>query len=137
MNTTHALETTPSHATGGLLRFALTLDGVVTGAMGVAFVAGAALLDGWLGLPAGLIVGVGAFLTVYAGLVLRLATREAMPRVAVVAVIEANALWTAGSLLALALDWHEPSVAGQVIIAVQAVGTAAFAALQYLALRGA
>ena len=58
-----------------------------------------------------------------------------MPRAAVVTVIAANALWAVDSLLALALDWHEPTVAGQVVIAVQAVGCAAFAALQYLGLR--
>jgi hypothetical protein len=135
MNTDALAIPTTTQAGAGLLRFALTLDGVVTGAMGLAFAAGTAVLDGWLGLPAGLIVGVGAFLTAYAALVLRLATREPLPRPAVIAVIEANALWTVGSLLALALDWHEPSTAGQVIIAVQAVGTAAFAALQYVALR--
>ena len=129
---THALAT-PRHADGGLLRFALTLDGAVTGAMGVACVAGAPLLDGWLGLPASLLVAVGAFLAVYGALVLRLATRPV--RGAVIAVIAANAVWAADSLLALALDWHEPTVAGQVVIAVQAIGSAGFAALQYLGLR--
>lgn len=131
---THAIAT-PRHADGGLLRFALTLDGVVTGAMGVAFVAGAALLDGWLGLPASLLVAVGAFLAAYGALVLRLATRPV--RGAVIAVIAANAVWALDTLLALALDWHEPTVAGQVVIAVQAVGSAGFAALQYLGLRRA
>jgi hypothetical protein len=129
---THALAT-PRPADGGLLRFALTLDGVVTGAMGVAFLAGAALLDGWLGLPASLLVAVGAFLAVYGVLVLRLATRPV--RGAVIAVIAANAVWAVDTLLALALDWHEPTVAGQLVIAVQAVGSAGFAALQYLGLR--
>jgi hypothetical protein len=133
---THALDsTTTRHADGGLLRFALTLDGVVTGAMGVAFVAGAGLLDGWLGLPAGLIAAVGAFLAVYGALVLRLAQRPV--RAAVVAVIAANAVWAADTLLALALDWHEPTLAGQLVIAVQAVGCAGFAALQSLGLRRA
>ena len=129
---THALAT-PRHADGGLLRFALTLDGVVTGAMGVAFLAGAALLDGPLGLPTTLIAAVGAFLAVYGALVLRLAARPV--RGAVIAVIAANAVWAAATLLALALDWHEPTVAGQLVIAVQAVGCAGFAALQYLGLR--
>ena len=124
---------TPRTADSGLLKFALTLDGVVTGAMGVAFLAGAPLLDDPLGLPASLLVAVGAFLTVYGALVLRLATRPI--RAAVVTVIAANALWAADSLLALALDWHEPTLAGQLVIAVQAVGCAGFAALQYLGLR--
>jgi hypothetical protein len=132
---THALDTTTTttDADGGLLRFALTLDGVVTGAMGVAFLAGAALLDGWLSLPAGLLVAVGAVLTLYGALVLRLASRPV--RAAVVAVIAANVVWAADALVALALDWHEPSLAGQLVIAVQTVGCAGFAALQYLGLR--
>lgn len=131
---THALAT-PRHATGGLLRFALTLDGVATGANGVLYLAGAPLLDGWLGLPTGMLMAVGAALIVYAALVLRLATRTAMLRPAVVAVIAANALWTVDSLLALALDWFTPTTAGQILIAVQAVLVAGLAALQYIGLR--
>jgi len=128
---------TQRHATGGLLRFALTLDGVATGANGIVYLAGAPLLDGWLGLPAGMLAAVGAALIVYAGLVLRLATRPAMPRAAVVAVIAANAVWVVDSLLALALDWFSPTVAGQVLIAVQAVLVAGLATLQYVGLRRA
>jgi hypothetical protein len=129
----HAIAT-PRHATGGLLRFALMLDGVATGANGVLYLAGAPLLDGWLGLPTEMLIAVGAFLIVYAALVLRLATRPAMPRVAVVAVIVANALWAVDSLIALALDWFTPTTVGQVLIAVQAVLVAGLAALQYVGL---
>ena len=129
MDTTETL-VTPREAGGALLKFALTLDGVVTSANGIALLAGAALLDEWLGLPASLLVAVGAFLTVYGGLVLKLAGRPV--KAAVVAV---NVVWAADTLLALALDWHEPTLAGQLVIAVQAVGCAGFAALQYLGLR--
>jgi len=132
----HAIAT-PRHATGGLLRFALTLDGVATGANGVLYLAGAPLLDGWLGLPTEMLMAVGAFLIVYAALVLRLATRPAMPRVAVVAVIAANVLWAVDSLIALALDWFTPTTVGQVLIAVQAVLVAGLAALQYVGLKQA
>jgi hypothetical protein len=131
---THAVATT-RHATGGLLRFALMLDGVATGANGVLYLAGAPLLDGWLGLPAAMLAAVGAALIVYAGLVLRLATRPAMPRPAVVAVIAANALWVVDSFIALALDWFTPTLAGQVVIAVQAVLVAGLATLQYAGLK--
>ena len=128
---------TPRHATGGLLRFALLLDGVATGANGVIYLAGAPLLDGWLGLPTEMLMAVGAFLIAYAALVLRLATRPAMPRVAVVAVIAANVLWAVDSLIALALDWFTPTTVGQVLIAVQAVLVAGLAALQYVGLKQA
>jgi hypothetical protein len=132
----HAIAT-PRHATGGLLRFALMLDGVATGANGVIYLAGAPLLDGWLGLPTEMLMAVGAFLIAYAALVLRLATRPAMPRVAVVAVIAANVLWAVDSLIALALDWFTPTTVGQVLIAVQAALVAGLAALQYVGLKQA
>ena len=118
-----------------LLRLVLKADAAVTGANGVAYVAAAPLLDGWLGVPAGFLVAVGAFLVVYSGLVLRLATRPAVPRAGVVAVIAANALWAVVSLAFLGLDAFSPTTAGQVVVAVQAVGVAGFAALQYVALR--
>jgi hypothetical protein len=117
-----------------LLRLALKLDALVTGANALAYLAAFALLDSWLGVPAGFLVAIGAFLAVFAGLVYALATRPSMPRAAVVAVIEANLLWAAGSVLALALDWFSPTLGGQVVIAVQAAGVVGFAALQYLAL---
>jgi hypothetical protein len=130
----HAIAT-PRHATGGLLRFALALDGIATGANGVLYLAGAPLLDGWLGLPTEMLMAVGAFLIVYAALVLRLATRPEMPRVAVVAAIAANTLWAVDSLIALALDWFTPTTVGQVLIAAQAVLVAGLAALQCVGLK--
>jgi hypothetical protein len=120
-----------------LLRFALKADAVVTGANAAVYMAAAPLLDSWLGVPTGVLLAIGAFLAVYAGLVYRLATRAAMPRGAVAAVIATNVVWAVDSLIALGLDWFTPTVAGQVIIAVQAAGVLAFAALQYAGLRRA
>ena len=122
-------------ATGKLLRNALKLDALVTGANAVAYVAGAALLSDWLGVPAEALVAIGAFLAVYAAGVARLATRPAMPVPAVWAVIGLNLAWAADSFLLLALDGFSPTLAGQVVIAVQAVGVVGFAALQYVGLR--
>jgi len=116
-----------------MLRFALKADAAVTGANAVAYLAGAPILADWLGLPTGVLLAVGAFLAVYAALVYRLATRPTMPKAAVAAVVAANVLWAADSLLALALDWFSPTVAGQIVIAVQAVGVAAFAVVQRVA----
>ena len=44
-----------------LLRLALKLDALVSGAVGVAYIAGAGVLDGTLGLPAVFLISVGAF----------------------------------------------------------------------------
>ena len=51
---------------GRLLRRALNLDAAVTASNAVAYVAGAAVLDGWLGVPAEALVAIGAILAVYA-----------------------------------------------------------------------
>jgi hypothetical protein len=130
---THSIATTRTD----LLRLALAADAAVTGASAVAYLAGAVVLDSILGVPAGLLLALGAFLAVYSALVLRLATRPSIPRTAVLAVIDANVLWAGASLLVLALDTFTPETAGQVWIAVQSVAVAAFAALQWIGLRRA
>jgi hypothetical protein len=118
-----------------LLRLALVADAAVTGANAVAYLAGAFVLDSLLGVPAGLLLALGAFLAVFAGLVLRVATRPEVPRAGVLAVIDANMAWVVASLLVLALDAFTPETAGQVWIALQAVVVAGFAALQWIGLR--
>jgi hypothetical protein len=134
-----SVQTTISAATrsadGALLRLALKADAVITGANALAYLAAFAVLDSWLGVPTAALLGVGAFLAIYSGLVWRLATRPSMPTPAVAAVIAGNALWAVDSLIVLALDAFSPTLAGQVVIAVQAVGVAGFAAIQYLGLR--
>ena len=121
----------------GLLRLALGLDAVITAVNAVAYLAAFALLDGWLGVPTGLLIGVGAFLLAFAALVGRLATRPQPPRAAVIAVIEANAAWAVASFALLALGTFSPTLAGEIVIAVQAAGVAGLAALQYAGLRRA
>ena len=127
----------PATRSDGLLRFALKADAAVTAANGVAYLAFGALLDGWLGVPFAFVAGVGAFLLVFAAFVARLATRAVMPRAAVVAVIAVNAVWVVDSVLLLLVDGFSPTLAGQVVVAVQASGVAAFAALQGVGLRRA
>lgn len=51
-----------------LIRVALKLDAVVTGANGAAYLAAAGVLDGPLGLPEGFLRATGAFLIVFAAL---------------------------------------------------------------------
>jgi hypothetical protein len=130
--TTHSIALTPR---AGLLRFALTADAAVTGVNAVAYIAGAVVLDSVLGVPAGLLLALGAFLAAYATFVGFVATRPSPPRAAVIAVIEGNALWVAASLLLLALDTFTPTTAGQVWIALQAVTVGGLAALQLQGLR--
>ncbi|WP_199583226.1 hypothetical protein [Blastococcus sp. TF02-09] len=74
--------TSPRPRAGGLLRLALGLDAVVTGVNGAAYLLGAALLDGPLGLSPGLLRGVGVVLLGYAAAVwfVRPVARSPAPR---------------------------------------------------------
>jgi len=129
--------TTITTADAGLLRFALRLDAAITAANGVAYLALCWLLDGWLGVPTAFLAAVGAFLLAFAAFVGRLSARPSPNRVAVSAVIAANVLWALDSVLLLAVDGFGPTVAGQVVVAVQAAGVSGLAALQYAGLRRA
>jgi hypothetical protein len=132
---THSIASTARQADAGLLRFALTADAAITGANALAYVAGAVVLDSVLGVPAGVLVAIGAFLAAYAAFVMTVARRPT--RRAATLVIDANVLWAAGSIVLLALDTFTPSTVGQVWIALQALVVAGFAALQYAGLRQA
>jgi len=135
--TTPARRATATTASDGLLRFALRADAAITAANAVVYLAAFALLDGWLGVPAGLLVGVGAFLLAFAAFVGRLATRPEISRAAVTGVIAVNVVWVVDSVLLLAVDGFSPTLAGQLVVAFQAAGVAALAALQYAGLRRA
>jgi len=133
--TTTRAHVSPAH--DSLLRLALKGDAAITALNAVAYLAAFALLDGWLGVPAALLIGVGAFLLAFAAFVGRLSTQPEMARAAVAGVIAANVLWVIDSAIVLAVDAFSPTLAGQIVIAVQALGVAGLATLQYLGLRRA
>ena len=126
------LATLPREA---LVRLALKLDAVVTGANGVAYLALADVLDAPLGMPAGFLRGVGAFLLVFALAVWAAATRETVRPAAAAAVVAANLVWVVESVALVAFDWFTPATAGAVWTVLQAVVVGGFAALQLYALR--
>ena len=118
-----------------LLRTALKLDAVVTGANGAAYLAAAAPLSDLLGLSETLLRATGAFLLVFAALVWVVGSRREIPRGPVYAIVVANAIWAADSVV-VALAWcGDPTTAGTVWILMQAVVVAAFAELQLTGLR--
>jgi hypothetical protein len=126
------LATVPGEA---LTRVALKLDAAVTGANGVAYLALASVLDGPLGMPAGFLRGVGAFLIVFAACVAFTATRPAINRNAVLAVIALNALWVVDSIALVIAGWYDPTTGGSVWTILQAGVVAGFAGLQAYAIR--
>ncbi|MFI2506838.1 hypothetical protein [Streptomyces sp. NPDC018972] len=117
-----------------MLRRFLALDAVVTGANAVAYLTLSGPLGRFLGAGSGLLLGLGAFLAVYAAGVGLLAARPHPPAPGVRVVVEANLAWTAVSLAALAL-WLTPTTAGAVWTVLQAFTVAGFALLQHRALK--
>jgi hypothetical protein len=127
------MTTTTSPAPTSLLRLALRLDAVVTGANGAAYLLAAPLLADLLGLPASWLRGVGAFLLLFGVAVWAVAARPA--RTAVEAVVAANALWVAGSVAVVLAGLGSPTTIGAVWLVLQAAVVAAFAVLQAAGLR--
>jgi hypothetical protein len=118
-----------------LLRLVLKLDAIVTGANGAAYLIAAGPLGDLLGLSPALLRGTGAFLLAFAAAVWLTATRPAIPRPAVYAIVAANAIWAIDSVVAAIAGWGTPETAGTVWIVIQAVVVAGFAELQLTALR--
>jgi hypothetical protein len=117
------------------LRRAIQGDAIITGAMALLLVSAAGLLGPLLNLPVSFLREVGIFLIVYAALVGFLGTRAMMPRLAVWAVIAANAIWTIDSIALLFTDWVQPNLLGQAFVAAQALSVGVIAELQYMGLK--
>lgn len=120
-----------------LLRLALRLDAVATGAVGAAALIGCAALDSVLGLPVAFLGGIGAFLVLYALFVARVGAASAPNRTAVRAVIGSNLAWFALSAVTVAAGWLDPTGLGTALIVVQAVAVLGFADVQLFGLRKA
>ena len=121
--------TTTAVRNDGLLRFALKIDGVASGALGLS----ALFLDVDHGLPRGLVIGLGVFLAGYGIGVFLLGTRPVRPLVAVVVI--GNLVWVVDSLLVAFAGWFPLTGLGLFLVLAQAAAVAGFIALQVLGLR--
>jgi hypothetical protein len=119
----------------GLVRLALRLDAVVTGAVGLAMVVAGTALDGPLGIPAAALVVTGAFFAGWFAALWYLASRPRISAPAVWAVIAVNLLWAIDSVAVLLAGWFPLTALGTAVVVVQAVAVAAFADLQFVGLR--
>ena len=117
------------------LRNSLTVDAVVTGLNGVAYLAAGSVLDEVLGIPAGWLHAIGAFLFVYAVVVWAIRTPANISRPLAYGVVVANAAWAIASVVAATVGWHSPSTVGTIWIVAQALVVGGFAELQVTALR--
>jgi hypothetical protein len=117
------------------LRQALVADAATSFACGLFMLIGAGVLSGALGLPADLLRAAGLVLLPYALFVGYLGVRPHAQRPVVWAVIIANGLWAADSLLLLLSGWVEPTRAGLAFVIAQGLAVLMYAELQYMGLR--
>ncbi|WPO40735.1 hypothetical protein [Tardiphaga sp. 42S5] len=118
-----------------LLRRAIQIDAIASGAMALLLTFAAGLLAPLLHLPEALLLESGLFLIAYVALVGWLGTRATMPKLLVLAIIIGNALWTLGSIGLLFSGAVTPNLLGQIFVAAQAIAVGVFAELQYIGLR--
>ncbi|WP_433858353.1 hypothetical protein [Streptomyces kronopolitis] len=121
----------------GLLRFALKLDGAVSGLVAALSLLGARMLDEALGLPAWLHWGQGAFLAVYAAALWYAATRPAAVRPIAVAAVVLNVVWAVGCGALLTAGWFAITGLGICYVGLIGVAVLVFASLQVAGLRRA
>jgi hypothetical protein len=122
-------------AVSPFLRRALRLDAVMSAAAGVAMALFAAPLQALLQLPATLLLAAGVFCIGYAIVLAGMARRLAVPGWTVWTIIVGNALWAAACVLLAIAGWLQPNAYGTAFLLVQGALVAAFAELQWLALR--
>jgi len=118
-----------------LLRRAIQIDAVVSGAMALLLTFATGLVAGLTHLPDALLLQSGLFLIVYVAFIGWLGTRATMPKLLVLAVIIGNAAWTLGSIGLLFSGAVNPNLLGQLFVAAQAIAVGVFAELQFIGLR--
>ena len=105
--------------------------------MGAMLVLGAETLANLLGLPQALLRYSGLSLFPFAAFVAWVATRQALWRVGVWAVIGCNVLWAVDSVLLLMPGWVAPAMLGYAFVIAQAAFVVVLAELEYVGLRRA
>ena len=121
----------------GLLRRALVIDALVSGATGLLLVTAGGFLAGLLDVPESLLRYSGIVLVPFAIFVGLVARRSVVARANVLAIILLNIAWVAMSAWVALGTRIQPNTLGYMFIAVQAIAVAAFAQLQVVALRRA
>lgn len=122
---------------GRLLRLALVLDGIATGATGLLFVALMSVLDSVFGVPATYLLEVGLFFIAYGVVVLWIGTRDEINGKAATAVAVVNLLWTVDSAVILAAGFLDLTTLGTLTVVGLAAVTAVFGAAQLTGVRRA
>ena len=122
---------------GGLLRLALKLDAVASGALGVLSLGASPAFDDLLGTPLALLVPVGLLLVAWAATLWVIASRPQIGGTAVRAVILLNLLYAVDCVVVVAAGWFPLTSLGTAFVLFQAAAVTLFAAAQFYALRKA
>jgi hypothetical protein len=115
------------------VRRLLVTDGVISGATGLAMIAGAGLAEPVLNIPAPLLRTAGVALLPFAAMVWLFSRHVTRSRVWTVVAL--NAAWAIASVLVLVGGAIEPTSAGVAFVLFQALVVAALAELQFFGLR--
>lgn len=120
---------------GTMIRQVLSADGLVCAVSGVGLMAGAGLVSGLLGIPAGLLQVAGGILLVCAAYIGALVSRPAPARAALWGLVGINTIWALESVALPLLGWITPTAAGWAFLVLQALAVAAFTAYYVAYLR--
>jgi hypothetical protein len=129
-----AITSSTTGARDGLLRFAMRLDAVFVGIVGIPFVAAAGWLSSLSGVPVAVEYALGVFFLVYGVVVYWLAGRDRV-RPGAIATITANALFTVGFVAAEAAGIWPLTTWGVALLLGGALYTAVIGTVQYIGLR--
>lgn len=119
------------------LRYVLFADAATCLACGLLLSIGGTFLQSITNLPLELMLYAGLSLFPFTALLLYAATRKSVSKTVVWLIIGLNLLWTIDSFLLLVSGYVAPTAFGYIFVAFQAVGVAAFAALEFHGLRQA
>ena len=119
-----------------LLRGALIADAVVSGAAALLQLGAAGWLSALLALPRELLVETGAFLVVYAAMLVVIARSPGVWSVLIAIIVAGNVAWAVACVGLLLASTLAPSGLGVAFILLQTVAVLVFAALEYAGLRG-
>jgi hypothetical protein len=120
-----------------VLRRALQLDSVVSGAFGVLLLVGGPFLVDVLGAPLALLWPVAVVCLVYAAVLWLVQARPRISAVTAWSIVGLNLVWAAASIVLVVLGWLPLTVLGVAFVILQAVVVAALADAQFVGLRRA
>lgn len=118
-----------------MLRLALKLDAVASGALGVLSLGAASVLDDLLGAPLTLLAPVDVFLIAWAAVLWVISSRPRISKPAAWAVILFNLVWVLDSAVVVSAGFFSLTALGTAFVLAQAAAVLFFALAQFYALR--